>query len=147
MSYPKLNFPPINLRAKHHADGKTISVWSCLRGCYLVLTPEEWVRRHLVEYLMCEYDISPIDMVEEYPVPLNGQAQRADLVVLKCGRPILLVECKAPDVKLTQDVLAQAVRYNSTLSARYIILTNGLKHLCFELCAGEYVSRKEFPRL
>lgn len=147
-SYPKLNFPPIKIRAKRHADNKTISVWSSLRGCYLVLTPEEWVRRHLVEYLQREQRVSLQDMVEEYPVPLNGQPQRADLVVLRCGVPYMLVECKAPDVKLSQETLKQALRYNSVLRARYVVLTNGLTHICMSLNdKGEYMPLECFPQI
>ncbi len=146
-SYPKLNFPPIKIRAKRHADNKTISVWSSLRGGYLVLTPEEWVRRHLVEYLKSERSVSEHDMVEEYPVPLNGQPQRADLVVLKGGVPYMLVECKAPDVKLTRETMMQAMRYNSVLRAKYVVLTNGLTHICMSLDEGEYKPLDCFPEI
>ncbi len=146
-SYPKLNFPPIKLRAQRISDGKSLSVWSQLRSCYLVLTPEEWVRRHLVEYLITEHSIPPLQMVEEYPVPLNGQPQRADLVVVdRNGKPSVLAECKSPDVKITREVFAQAVRYNSVVGARYVILTNGLTHLCFEWLDGEYTPLNSFPK-
>ncbi len=144
-SYPKLNFPPINLRAKRHEDGKTISVWCATRACYLVLTPEEWVRRHLVEFIKNKYALSPTEMIEEYPIPLNGQPQRADLVVVKGTKPTLLVECKAPNIKLTSQTLAQAMRYNSVVNAKYIILTNGITHLCFESHDGECTPLESFP--
>ncbi len=145
--YPKLNFPPINLRVKRHEDGTTLSVWSSPRRCYLRLTPEEWVRRHLVEYLHAEFNIPTIEMVEEYPVLLNGQNQRADLVVVRDTKALILAECKAPDVKISRETLAQAVRYNSIVGARYIILTNGLTHLCFEIIDGEYKSLNSFPKI
>ncbi len=145
-SYPKLNFPPINLKAQRTKGSDTLSVWSALRGCYLVLTPEEWVRRHLVEYLQKVHGIPPAQMIEEYPVHLNGQDQRADLVVVNGTQPVVLVECKAPEVKINHDTFAQAARYNTIVGARYILLTNGLTHLCFELCDGEYLTLSEFPR-
>ncbi|MFI3282380.1 MAG: type I restriction enzyme HsdR N-terminal domain-containing protein [Rikenellaceae bacterium] len=146
--YPKLNFPPIKLRAQRQKDSDTLMVWSSVRSCYLVLTPEEWVRRHLVEYLLNEHSTPPAQIIEEYPVLLNGQNQRADIVVVDGNRPLLLAECKAPDINLSQETLSQAVRYNSVVNARYIVLTNGVKHLCFERTPqGEYLPLRSFPDL
>ena len=82
-------------------------------------------------------------------------AQRADVVVCgRNGKPCLLAECKAPDVALEEEqrarsVLAQAVRYNSIVGARYVLLTNGKRHLCFEFDAtrNRYLPLKSFPDL
>ncbi len=146
--YPKLNFPPIKIKAQRHPDGQTISAWSSIRNIFVVLTPEEWVRRHLVEYLLAECGVNREQIVEEYPVNLNGQPQRADVVVIgSSAKPEILVECKAPEVKITKQTFDQAVRYNSVVGARYIILTNGLTHLCFDLSEGEYRSLDHFPTL
>ncbi len=143
---PKLNFPPVRLRARMRG-GRT-EVWDDLRGVWLVLTPEEWVRRHLVAYLAAHCGAQPRRIVEEYAVPLNGQPQRADVVVAgDDARPLLLAECKAPGVRIDRRTLAQAVRYNSVLGARYIVLTNGLRHYCCEYRAGKYLSLNGFPRL
>ena len=143
---PKLNFPPIRLRARRREE--RVEVWDELRGMYLVLTPEEWVRRHAVDYLLkaCKAPLQSI--VEEYPVRLNGQAQRADIVVMTAeGRPLLVVECKAPEVAISQQTFMQVVRYNSVLGARYVAMTNGLNHFCFECIDGEYVRMNAFPVL
>lgn len=143
---PKLNFPPVRLRARR--NGATVEVWDPLRGCYLVLTPEEWVRQHLTAFLVSHCGVQPLRIVEEYAVPLNGQPQRADVVVVDDdARPLLLAECKAPDVAIGRQTLAQAVRYNSVLQARYLILTNGLRHYCYEYRDGSYTQLAEFPRL
>lgn len=108
-------------------------VWDSLRRSYLVLTPEEWVRRHLVEFLLSELSIPAAQIVQEYPVKVNSQSQRADVVVLSTScEVVMMVECKAYDVKLSQSTLNQAVRYNSVLRARYIMLTNGLSHRIYE---------------
>ena len=78
---------------------------------------------------------------------LNGQAQRADVVVVDdAAEPLLVAECKAPGIPVGRQTLAQAVRYNSVLKARYVVLTNGLKHYCCELRDGEYVQLGAFPR-
>ncbi len=143
---PKLNFPSLNLRARHR--GGEVEVWNELRGIYTILTPEEWVRRHVVAYLISRCGADPMRIVEEYAVPLNGQPQRADVVVVDDdARPLALVECKAPDVRIDDTVMAQAVRYNSVLGARYIILTNGLTHYSFEMEGPQYRRMDSFPQL
>ena len=91
---PKLNFPPIRLRARRRGGGEEVEIWDPVRGIYLVLTPEEWVRQHLIAYLVSHCGVQPTRIVEEYAVPLNGQPQRADVVVVgDDARPLLLAEC------------------------------------------------------
>lgn len=147
-SLPKLNFPSIELRSRRNCEDGTISVWVASRGCYLLLTPEEWVRRHTVCFLTSHCGVEPTQICEEYPIKITCQSQRADIVVMDNScKARILVECKAPNVAIDNDVFAQAVRYNSILQAQYIILTNGLKHFCFELCDGNYSPLREFPHL
>ena len=143
---PRLNFPPVRLRARHRGDA--VEVWDDLRGIYLVLTPEEWVRQHLIACLVSHCGAQPLRIVQEYAVALNGQPQRADVVVVgDRAEPLLLAECKAPDVPVSDRTLAQAVRYNSVLGARWIILTNGLRHYCWEYRDGRYEPLAGFPNL
>ena len=144
---PKLNFPSIRLRGRR--VGEQAQIWDEERRMWLVLTPEEWVRQHLKGHLVAACGVIPTRMVAEYPVSLNGQAQRADLVVVdEVGRPLLLAECKAPEVPIDRSTLDQAVRYNSVLGARYLILTNGLRHYCYErLSDVDYQPLADFPKL
>lgn len=143
---PKLNFPAIRLRARR--QGAQVEIWDALRGQYLVLTPEEWVRQHLVAYLVSHCGAQPGRIVAEYAVALNGQPQRADVVVVDDGgRPLLVAECKAPGVPVNEKVLSQVVRYNSVLGARYVVLTNGRVHSCYECSDGRYVPLAHFPDL
>ena len=111
-----------------------------------MLTPEEWVRRHLIVYLVSHCGVLPKRIVQEYAVPVNGQPQRADVVVVgDSAEPLVLVECKAPEIRIDSRTLAQAVRYNSVLGARFVILTNGRKHYCCEYRGGRYVQLAGFP--
>lgn len=143
---PKLNFPAIRLRARRRGD--CVEVWDTLRGIYLVLTPEEWVRQHLIACLVSQCGVPPKRIVQEYAVALNGQPQRADVVIVgDRAEPLLLAECKAPSVPIDRQTFAQAVRYNSVLHARYVILTNGLRHYCCEFRDGAYVQLDGFPDL
>ncbi len=145
---PKLNFPPIKLRARE--IGGSISIWDTIRRAYILLTPEEWVRQHLIAFLTSQLAIPPTTLSLEYPVSINGQNQRADLVVMhRDGTPLILAECKAPEVAISQSTLDQAVRYNSKVEARYLILTNGLSHFIYERDSqqGHYTPLKEFTQI
>ena len=148
----KLIFPAISARTKEEEGVKYI--WDSLRGKWLVLTPEEWVRRHLVEYLITRCGAPLRSIVEEYPVNINSTPQRADVVVMDhSAKPLLLAECKAPEINFNnkqclEEVFAQASRYNAIVGARYIVLTNGLKHFCFEQQSdGTYTPLTSFPSL
>ena len=144
--FPVLNFPRYLFRLR--AGERPPKIWDDIRRQWLVLTPEEWVRRHLVEFLISDCGASLRSIVEEYPVGINSTAQRADVVVLdSSARPLALVECKAPDVAVTRGVFEQATRYNAVVGARYVILTNGLRHFCFERTAEGYRPLDAFPRL
>ncbi len=151
ISLPKLNFPAINLRATE--EGSRTLVFDRVRGIYVVLTPEEWVRRHLVEYLIGRCKASPHAIVEEYIVELNSMAQRADVVVLNAeAQPLLLAECKATDIdfkrrEVLNEVFQQATRYNAVVKARYVLLTNGLQHFCYEATDNGYKPLSAFPML
>lgn len=152
MNYtPKLNFPSINLRAMEN-NGHTL-VFNRIRSTYIVLTPEEWVRRHLVEFLIAHCKAPLRSIIEEYPVSINGMAQRADVVVMgNNAQPLLLAECKAPDIDFKnsntlQEVFMQASRYNAILKARYVVLTNGLQHFCYEYRDNGYIALNHFPEL
>ncbi|MBQ3248899.1 MAG: type I restriction enzyme HsdR N-terminal domain-containing protein [Alistipes sp.] len=146
MEFPRLHFPPIRLRARRGANGRT-EVFDRGRGRWLVLTPEEWVRRHVVEYLRGECGFLAEQIVEEYPVDVNGMAQRADIVAIGSdAKPLVIVECKEPNVTIDQETLRQAARYNAILGCRYLVTTNGLTTHCFMLSPdGGYVAIDHFP--
>lgn len=142
----QINFPATELNVKV-VNGEEY-VWDVLRGKYLLLTPEERVRRYTIAFLISHCGVLPHSIAQEYSVQLNGTSQRADIVVVDRElRPTILVECKAPEVAISQQTWVQAVRYNAVLGARYIILTNGHKHLCAELVNGEYRKLKAFPMM
>ena len=143
---PQINFPATEMVTKV-VDGQTF-VWDPLRGRYLLLTPEEEVRQRAIAFLISHCGVLPHSIAQEYSVKINGTAQRADIVVVgKDLKPVILVECKAPEVAITKEVLSQAARYNAILGARYIVLTNGHKHLCLELSDGSYTPLGHFPQM
>ena len=144
---PQLNFPAF--RFKVSTLGDRMRIWDELRGQWLMLTPEEWVRQHMIMYLI-EYCGAPKAMIkQECPVCIEGTNQRADIVVYgRDGKPLLLAECKAPDVDINATVFWQVVRYNAVLQARYIVVTNGLKHFIHEReGVARYTALTRFPYL
>jgi hypothetical protein len=142
-----LNFPPCELRVRD-AGGRR-QVWDDLRRMWLPLTPEEWVRRHLLAWLVCELGADSGLIVQEYTFMLGVKLFRADVVCFSAARePLLLAECKAPEVEMDNSTLAQAVKYNSVIRARHVVLTNGLKHYFLEMTEdGEYRQADTLPRL
>lgn len=114
-------------------DGKK-EVLDILRKKWVVLTPEEEVRQRFVHYLMDEKKFPAGLLAIEYSLKVNSLSRRADLVAFNSfGHPILMVECKAPSVKITQNVFDQIARYNLSMKVDYLILTNGLEHFCCQM--------------
>lgn len=113
-------------------DGKTV-VFDPLRKRMVLLTPEEEVRQKML-YLLVEHLKVPAGLIAvEYSMKVNGLDKRADAVVFGTeGCPLMVVECKAPNVEITQAVLEQALRYHSALRPRFLLLSNGTATYCFK---------------
>ena len=124
---PELNFPRPTLLARSAENNDEIQ---CLiRRKWLKLEPEEWVRQHLIAYLSNSLGYPMGLMTVEHRLTLNSVEKRADLVCYNNdGQPVLLAECKAPNIKLSQDTLDQAARYNLVLNVPNLLLTNGNEH-------------------
>ncbi len=149
-SLPQLNFPKFSFRILCDEGGGSCRIWDGIRRQWLVITPEEWVRQNFIRYMVEHRGVSPGHVSQEYPVQLNKTQQRADIVIFGASlEPLMLIECKCPDVEITEKVFRQAVRYNSVIKARYVVVTNGLRHLCCTLDAetGRYGSMVELPDL
>ena len=128
-------FYPIPLRE----TGRARQVYDVLRKKYVSLTPEEWVRQHFVWYLIEERGIPASWCVVESKLVFNSMTCRSDILVRnRQGEPAMVVECKAPSVKLSERVIGQVVKYNWTLKARYVVITNGLRHIA---CSLDYESK------
>ena len=126
---PNLNLPPVRLKVREE-DGK-LQVFDRLRGKYVALTPEEYVRQHFVDYLSGSLHYPSGLMANEVSLNINGLSRRCDTLVSdREGRPFMIVEYKAPSVQITQDVFDQIARYNMVVGAKYLTVSNGLNHYC-----------------
>jgi len=100
-----------------------------IRRKHLVLTPEEWVRQHFIQFLILEKKFPKSLIQVEGGLTLNSLQKRTDVVVYnRLGERVMIVECKAPSVKVTQAVFDQAARYNSVHKVKWLVVTNGLVH-------------------
>ena len=127
----KLNFPTYTFKYKNKENKPYI--FDVIRKKYFLLTPEEWVRQHIVRFLLEKGYSKNLISIEKQLI-INGLKRRFDIVVFnKEMNPYILIECKAPDVQLTQKTFDQANRYNWLLKAPYLIMTNGLKHYICEI--------------
>ena len=123
----KLNFPVYNFKYKNTENKPYI--FDIIRKGFYSLTPEEWVRQHMIHYLIQEKKYSPQLIAIEKQLNINGLKRRFDIVVFnKKLQPHILIECKAPTVLISQKTFDQANQYNWLLKAPFLILTNGLKH-------------------
>ncbi|HRE78027.1 MAG TPA: type I restriction enzyme HsdR N-terminal domain-containing protein [Flavobacterium sp.] len=123
----KLNFPDFSFRFKN-SENKVL-VFDEIRKKFIVLTPEEWVRIHVVQFLMIEKNYPKSLINVEKVIKINGLIKRYDVVVFQPdGSIFLVVECKQPNVPISQTVFDQIARYNLTLKANYLMVTNGLNH-------------------
>ncbi len=142
----KLNLPEYSFRLKEER-GKQL-IFDLIRKKFVVLTPEEWVRQNFIQYLISEKNYPRNLMAVEKQVKVNGKQRRFDLLVYsRNGQPRLIVEFKAPGVKITQDAFDQVVRYNMALRVDKVIVSNGLQHFA---CAIDYKTNsfsylKEIP--
>ena len=124
-----LNLPAFAHKLKQ-IDGKPY-IFDLLRRKYVRITPEEWVRQHVVHLLINQYQYPKSLIKTEGGVVLNTLQKRTDLVVFdRAGQPFLVVECKAPHIPLSQAVFDQIARYNHVHKAPYLFITNGLTHYC-----------------
>jgi len=106
-----------------------MAIFDEIRKKFILLTPEEWVRQHVVMFLISEKKYPKLHINVEKVLKVNGLTKRYDVVVFNAdGSILLLVECKAPEVQIVQSVFDQIARYNMTIDAKYLMVTNGLNH-------------------
>jgi hypothetical protein len=142
--FTPLNFPAFKLRLRKDKD--QTQVFDPVRKKYILLTPEEWVRQHVIHFLL-EEKMFPAGLIEvEKKISLFNTVKRVDILVRNNAlKPLLLVECKAVGVPLKQNEINQLARYQITLEAPYCMLTNGIKHVVLKLENKKVEFLEELP--
>jgi len=142
----QLNFPSYNFRFKNSEN--KVSIFDDIRKKFIILTPEEWVRQHIVQFLLQEKKYPKSYINVEKLIKVNDLNKRYDIVVFKPnGELFLLIECKSPDVKITQETFDQIARYNLKLNAQFLMVTNGLNHYFCQMDFEKetYIFLEELP--
>jgi hypothetical protein len=142
----QLNLPKYNFRLKE--ENKIIYIFDQFRKKYLVLTPEEWVRQNFIRFLVDEKKYPPSLISIEVGLKYNTLQKRADVLIYNThGQPYLMIECKAPGIRISQETFHQIAVYNMAFKVNYLVVTNGLEHFC---CRMDYTNNtyqflKEVP--
>lgn len=142
----QLNLPTCDLKIKNEEGNQF--VLDIIRKKYVVLTPEEWVRQHFI-HLMVNHLKYPKSLLKiESGLSYFKSSKRSDINLMNSdGSLFLVVECKAPDVKINQKALNQISVYNKELQAQYVALTNGLQHFIwlYDKKKEQYQQLPKFP--
>ncbi len=144
--FPKLNLPEYQLT--YQTNEKGITVFDIIRKKYILMTPEEHVRQQFIHYLIQEKQYPKGLLGVEKQLKIYDTTKRTDIVLYdKQGNVSIIVECKAPEVKVSQDAFDQIARYNMNFKAQYLIVTNGLNHFCCKPNYNDnsYVFLKDIP--
>lgn len=141
-----LNLPPYPFKITQKED--VYFIFDEIRKKHLVLTPEEWVRQHFIRYLISAKNFPPALLQIEGGLSLNQTRKRSDILVYtNLGQKIMVIECKAPSVAITQATFDQAARYNSVYKAQWLAVTNGLNHYYAKIdhTNGSFLFVEELP--
>ncbi|MEO6902684.1 MAG: type I restriction enzyme HsdR N-terminal domain-containing protein [Bacteroidia bacterium] len=132
----ELNLPVFQFNLKQ--EGSQVYIFDVFRKKYVVLTPEEWVRQNFLQYLL-QHKNYPLSLIAlEASLKYNKLQKRADILIYnKQGQPHMMIECKAPTIKISQDTFDQVARYNMIFKVRYLVVTNGMDHFCCEMNYSE----------
>jgi hypothetical protein len=129
----KLNLPEYHFKTRINIVGKN-EIFDNFRKKFVIVTPEEWVRQNFLQYLTETKNYPATLIAVEKGIKVNNMQKRFDAVVYgRKGKPLMLIEFKSPDTKLSQKVMDQISRYNLSLNVNYLIVSNGLSHYCCKL--------------
>lgn len=141
-----LSLPSYGARVREESG--EIQIWDEFRMKWVVCTPEEWVRQHFVHFIANHLGFPKGRIGLEITLNVNQMKKRADVCVFdKTGKPYILAECKAPEINLNDKVFEQIGRYNLSLNAPFLLITNGIKHYCakIDFSKKEWELISEFP--
>ncbi len=142
----QLNFPDYDFEINRDSHGRRV-IFDEIRRKYVRLTPEEWVRQHLIHHLIKDRGFPAGYAAVEKGFKYGGTPIRADLIMHDFkGKPILMGECKAPEIQVSKAVFEQLAKYNSVVNAKFLLATNGKTHFCCEYKpGGSFTFLSELP--
>jgi hypothetical protein len=142
----ELNLPSYEFKTRK--ENAQVRIFDEVRKKYVALTPEEWVRQHFTQFMIHQKDVPAALIIMEKKLIINTLSRRPDILIHdRNGNPLMIIECKSPDVKISQDTFDQVARYNSVLNVPYIVVSNGIQHFCcrMEYSSNSYQFLEEIP--
>ena len=141
----KLNLPIAELKVERRKE--KLCVWDYIRRRWVTLTPEEWVRQHFSHWMTEHLGYPPARLGHEISLEQNGMQRRADAVFYgQDGRPLVIMEFKAPHIAISQKTFDQIGRYNMVMQVPYLIISNGMQHFCCRIGEESMEFLREIPR-
>ena len=141
----KLNLPIAELKVERRKE--KLSVWDHIRRRWVTLTPEEWVRQHFSHWMTEQLGYPSARLGHEISLEHNGMQRRADAVFYgQDGRPLVIMEFKAPHITISQKTFDQICRYNLVMQVPYLIISNGMQHFCCRIGEEGMEFLREIPR-
>jgi len=133
-----LNLPTYSLKIKSVNNREY--VYDQFRKKFVRLTPEEWVRQNFAHYLVSEKSYPASRMMIEKSLHINKMSRRCDILVSDdTGAPVIIIECKSPEIKIGQSTFEQVSVYNIAFRVKYLVITNGMQHYC---CVVDFENEK-----
>ena len=140
----KLNLPSFQFRFKKD-DKNRVCIFDSIRKKWLVYTPEEWVRQNWISFIVKFLNYPKGIIKIESGIKINQNQRRSDVLIFKDSKAIVLIECKATNINLTENTLIQALNYNKVYNAKYIVISNGLHHRIFNVSNANIEELEELP--
>lgn len=133
-------YPPYDFKTRKNKEKNIVEIWDIARKQWITLTPEEFVRQHLIHYLVFNKHYPLETILVEKEIIVNKLKKRFDIAVInKSQEYVLVAECKAPSVIINESVIHQILIYNKHLKAQCIVLTNGVSQFVYEKVNNEWL--------
>lgn len=140
----KIEFPKEQPKIRQRLG--TNEIFDIIRKKWLVLTPEEWVRQNILQFLLLKKDYPASLIAIEKEIKLGELKKRCDIVVYnRNSKPWMIIECKEMNVSLSQKTIDQISRYHITLPAKFLIISNGSYCFGFEKKEDQFIQINDFP--
>jgi hypothetical protein len=138
LQYPSY---PFKIKALHGKD----QIFDHFRKAWVVLTPEEWVRQNLLQYIVQTLHYPSSLIAVEKEIKLGELSKRFDIVVYKNEMPWMIIECKEAKVRLNEKTMEQILQYQQVLTAQYLFISNGHETMGAKIESGKLQALQNFP--
>ena len=149
MNFELLNMPNYSNRIRLRKQDEQLQIFDSIRGKWLVLTPEEWVRQNTIIYIADTLEAPMSRIANEVSITYNGLTKRCDSIIYDdYGNPLIIIEYKRTNIQITQHVFDQIATYNMQLQVPYLIVSNGLQHILCKVDFGnkKYIFAQQWPK-